>query len=441
MATMTEKIRLELEAKRTEAASLYETFDTARKDAVADDPDFVKDKDKFEALEAKHRDYSTVAEIAKDLENRYLSAALMEGVEAPNPLSGEQKDAVRELVSQKTPGELFAGSEQYEALKKSGVLDMAQARVQSDPVKVMDQETLVKALKLPPALAKTLLTGAGLGPAGPDIIRPDIQPGILPLLYERIVLTNMVSVGTTTSDTVEWIVEATQTFAAAEVIEATATAGATGTKPEAAMTFSKVLSPVQIIAHWIPATKKALADFGQLRTIIDAFLVEGIQRRVEQQILKGNGTDPNLRGILNVPGIANQAFSVNAVEGILKGITQVRLAFLEPNAVVMHPSDFADVRLSKDSTQNYYYGPPSIAGVPQVWGLPVILTTAMNQGFALVGKFDEAILWVREGITVTATDSHSDFFVRNIIAILAEARYAFTVPRPAAFCYVDIVTP
>ena len=37
-----------------------------------------------------------------------------------------------------------------------------------------------------------------------------------------------------------------------------------------------------------------------------------------------------------------------------------------------------------------------------------------------------------------ATDSHSDFFVKNLIAILAEMRAAFGVIRPAAFVTIDL---
>ncbi len=36
------------------------------------------------------------------------------------------------------------------------------------------------------------------------------------------------------------------------------------------------------------------------------------------------------------------------------------------------------------------------------------------------------------------TDSHADFFIRNLVAILAEERVAFAVTRPTAFVNVDI---
>ena len=39
---------------------------------------------------------------------------------------------------------------------------------------------------------------------------------------------------------------------------------------------------------------------------------------------------------------------------------------------------------------------------------------------------------------MTATDSHMDFFIRNLVAILAEMRAAFGVIQPSAFCKVTL---
>jgi HK97 family phage major capsid protein len=58
---------------------------------------------------------------------------------------------------------------------------------------------------------------------------------------------------------------------------------------------------------------------------------------------------------------------------------------------------------------------------------------------ALVGDFTKAVLWLREGAQVLATDSHSDFFVKNLVALLAELRAALGVLLPSAFCKVTSV--
>jgi HK97 family phage major capsid protein len=71
-----------------------------------------------------------------------------------------------------------------------------------------------------------------------------------------------------------------------------------------------------------------------------------------------------------------------------------------------------------------------------MWGLPVAVTTSCPDDTALVGDFTKAVLWLREGAQVLATDSHSDFFIKNLVALLAEMRAAFGVLMPTAFCRV-----
>ena len=64
------------------------------------------------------------------------------------------------------------------------------------------------------------------------------------------------------------------------------------------------------------------------------------------------------------------------------------------------------------------------------------MTAACPDDTGIVGDWRQAALWVRDGVQVLASDSHSDFFTKNLIAILAEMRAAFGVLMPKAFCKV-----
>ena len=46
------------------------------------------------------------------------------------------------------------------------------------------------------------------------------------------------------------------------------------------------------------------------------------------------------------------------------------------------------------------------------------------------------VLWDRQQATISMTDSHDDWFIRNLIAILAEMRAAMGLIRPNAFVNV-----
>jgi HK97 family phage major capsid protein len=105
---------------------------------------------------------------------------------------------------------------------------------------------------------------------------------------------------------------------------------------------------------------------------------------------------------------------------------------------VLNPTDWETIDLLQDNEARYYYGGPSELGMPRLWGLPVVEEEAQPVGFGWVGDFKKAVLWDREQATMSVTDSHSDFFVRNLVAILGELRAAFGVIRPAAFVEMDL---
>jgi HK97 family phage major capsid protein len=111
---------------------------------------------------------------------------------------------------------------------------------------------------------------------------------------------------------------------------------------------------------------------------------------------------------------------------------------VNPTALVLNPADAERIDLAKDGEDRYYYGGPQAIGQRTIWGIPVVESETQTEGTGLLGDFSKAVLWDREQTTVTMTDSHADFFVRNLVAILAEERLAFGVTRPTAFVSLDL---
>ena len=434
-----ETIRKALEAKRAEAQTKWTEFDEARKAIQAEGFDPTKDKDAFEKAHELQKAYALIAEGeggVRDLTAQYEKALDIDGAPKPDntPFTPEGEAGTKAWQS---PGDRVLASENYKGLRDSGVLNMQQGRINMNPVKAMERDEYVDFLKsgISPMGMKTLLTAQGA--PGTTLLQTQRLPGIMPLLQAPITVTGLVTVGATDSNVIEWVKMLAITNNAAEVAEATATSGASGMKPESGFTFTTDSTVVQTIAHWIPATRQALSDMPQLRTLIDEVLVDGVRRRLDSELLRGDGISPNLRGILNTSGILTTSGSgMPTVEAVLRAMTAIRLQFFEPTAILMHPNDWMSVRLSTDANGVYIYGPPSQPGNPVMWGVPIIQDTAATENTAVVAQWNQAILYVREGVTVTATDSHSDFFVRNMVAVLAEGRYGVAVPRPQAFCTV-----
>lgn len=348
----------------------------------------------------------------------------------------------------KTFGELFTESEAYKDFlgryAKNGVIPNAVKGVQSSPFNAPD--------------TKALVTGASSTSAGAFVVNDRYGP-VTDLVGDReLTIRDLVTVGSTTSDTVEYVRVTGKTNNAAPVAEATTAApgaisgaspgpytvaAASGVKPESGLALEVVSTTVKTLAHWIPITKRAASDAGQVRTLIDNFLRVGLNEELEDQMLGGDGTGENFTGILN-SGIQTVGSAGTDIDAIVDAIRAVRVTGRRrPTGLAIHPNDWysAGFLLAKDSQGNYLIGDPraTVDQLQQLWGLQVVVSEAVTENTALVGDFRQAVLWEREGIDVLVSDQHADFFTRNLLAILAEMRAAFGVLDPQAFCTVTSI--
>jgi HK97 family phage major capsid protein len=121
----------------------------------------------------------------------------------------------------------------------------------------------------------------------------------------------------------------------------------------------------------------------------------------------------------------------------------------------MHPSNWLASRLLRDGaggTVGGYFGAGPFGVAAQnagaaglfgqtMWDLPVALSTTVGLGTAIVGGFSTAAQIARRGgPTVEASNSHDDYFVKDLVSIRAEQREALCVFRPAAFTVVSGLT-
>lgn len=283
-----------------------------------------------------------------------------------------------------------------------------------------------------------LLTGDSSTSAG-AFVTPTYYPGLTELGRRPLTLRQIITNLQTESDTVEYVRITTETNNAAAVAEATASSGSSGVKPESAMAFERVSTPVKTIAHWIPATRRALSDASQLRGLIDAFLRYGLDEELEDQVANGDGAGENFTGILNTSGTQAQAWDTDVFRTTRVAKRKVRtVGRRTPNAYLLNPEDWETIDLKRDNNNQFYGDGPFSATTPRLWGLPVIESEAIPVGTGLVGDFSTCVLWDREQASISVSDSHADFFVRNLVAILAELRAAFGILKPNAIVEIDL---
>lgn len=361
------------------------------------------------------------------------------GLAADDPDRKMRAEEQRPSGTAKSIGQLWTSGAEYKSLMKglpAGHIS-EKHRIQSSP------------MDIPGGMKALFFSGDRTQSSG--VLMEDDRRGILSPFYERpLTMRQLVASGSTTSDTIDYIRWASVTNGAATVPEArttdpiggSVTAAMGGLKPQSTFSFSRDQTTVKTIAHWIPITKRALADVAQMRTYIDSFLRYGLEEELEDQLIAGDGVGENFLGLNNTPGVQTQAAPGSGQDNLdvlKKARTKVQLgARTLPTAYLMNPLDWENIELMRNENGDFYGAGPFALTSRTLWGLPVVSSEAVAPGTAWVADWNWAVLYDREQASVQATDSHADFFVRNMVAVLAEMRAAFAILRPQAFVKVTL---
>lgn len=330
---------------------------------------------------------------------------------------------------------------------KGGYKSFGRRVIESDQFKNADRQAgKMKAVDLPDFLKGLYNTTDGQGGYA---VRADREPEILDIARQRPPsVLDLINIGQTSVDAVEYILMATRDNQASPVLEwdAAVTPGAGdynnkfGVKPQGDLTIDLKTATVKTIAEWIPASRQILNDAPNLRGMVDNELTYQVEVTLENEILVGSGSGVHFTGIKNWSGIQARTHQAVAARGlatdnmadtIRRAITDVRLEYYEPDGIVLHPGQGETLELEKDDNGNYLkvYDPV----LNRIWRVKVVETAAMTTGFCIVGQFKlGAKMWDREQSNVRVGEP-GNFFLQNAVAILAELRAAFAVTRPKAF--------
>lgn len=287
------------------------------------------------------------------------------------------------------------------------------------------------------AIISSLTTDAD-GSAG-DLIVPMRRPGILTPPQRRMTIRDLLTPGRTASNAIEYVKETGFTNSAATHTETGGTV-----KPQSEIKFDLVLAGVTTIAHWVLATRQILSDVPQLQSYIEGRLRYGLMYAEENQLLNGSGVGTDLNGIYtqataySAPIIPSAAGNMSKIDVIRLAILQAFLAEYPANGIVMHPSDWADIELTKTDDGAYLFANPQGGTEPRLWRLPVVETQAMTVDKFLTGAFQlGAQIFDREDASVQISTEDDQNFRKNLVTILAEERLGLAVYRPEAFIKGD----
>jgi HK97 family phage major capsid protein len=275
---------------------------------------------------------------------------------------------------------------------------------------------------------------------------PDMRvPGVVFPVQRRLTVRDLLPSFPTASNLVQFARETAFTNNAGPQTGGSPNSGENVAKAESALTFDLANAPVQTLAHWIPASRQILDDAPALTAYIDSRLMYGLKLKEEDELLNGSGTGNHLSGLItnSTPyDLTRTTVGTDTFIDVLShAMTQLTTAEIEADGVVLNPSDWESIRLTKETGTGitsgmYLLGDPRVSGPPRLFGVPVVLTNSMARSQFLVGNFAmAAAIWDRADATVEISREHSDFFTKNMVALLCESRLALTVFRPLAMIF------
>jgi HK97 family phage major capsid protein len=375
-------------------------------------------KDLLDSVEAKHKEIETVlvksgTDSKAAIETAEKAVAEIKSL-ADRVLDIEQKTAEavkRGVEAPKTLGKMLIETDSFKQFA-AGITNKARVEL------------------------KNTITGQAGSPAeNSDILVPSQRlAGIIPGAFRTLRVRDVLVQGTTSSNLVEYTRELAFTNRAAETAEG-------AQKPETDVTFELASAPVRTIAHFLKLSKQVMDDAPALASYIDTRLRYGVELKIDQQLLNGNGSGQNISGMTDSGNFTpfTPESGDNAIDSINRAIYEVIGADYAPTAIMMNPKDWGQIERTKIN-DSYVFGSPGLAVGPVLWGLPVVVTNSMTEGKFMVGAMDVAYqVWNRQGTIVEMSESDDTNFQRNLVTVRAESRLALAVYRPASVVYGDLV--
>jgi HK97 family phage major capsid protein len=247
---------------------------------------------------------------------------------------------------------------------------------------------------------------------------------------------NLIPQGSTSSDVVRFVKESGYSNGAA-----TAAEGATIGQSDFDFTASD--ANVRKIATYFRISEEMLADTPQLTSYLSARAPEKLLSVEDTQILSGDGSAPNLSGIItdaaDFDTTSGGAFyqsveAANEFDVLIAALNQLALGNYDADYIMLHPTDFHKILLLKDSNNSYLKDQVYAGLQPAFMGVPVVVNTAITAGTFLCGNFGVGTqLWVRDNVGVEFFREDGTNVRDGFVTVRVSERIALTNYLPNAF--------
>lgn len=273
--------------------------------------------------------------------------------------------------------------------------------------------------------------GSSASLTGSYFVAPTVVPGIALKMYESIHMRDILPVGSTNSNAVRYVRDNGGEGGPAMVAEG-------GTKPQIDRDLQILDANVRKIATYFRVPEEMIDDIPYLQSFLAQIGVEEVMLIEDTQILYGDGTGQNLSGLFTnatafAAGTSVIGASANNFDVLMAAKKQGRVAKTNPTVALISPIDMFDMRMKKDTTNNYLFlgggNGIDVNGTLNVAGIRIIEHTSIVAGDFLVLDPRNAAIFDRAGTTVRFYDQDQDNAIKNLITIVIEKRLALPIYR------------
>jgi HK97 family phage major capsid protein len=347
--------------------------------------------------------------------------------------------AQKGTVDTEVKGEVRELSEKFKSLQAS-MIDIAQRQTsaQGEAKPLSAAEEFVKSEQYKQLVAgnvqRARIEVKNTVTSGSTTVFPDQRPGIIPGSFGPLTLRQVLRAIPVTSNMVNSLRELAWINSAAEVSQGAA-------KNESDITFEQYNVPITTVAHWIKISNQLLADAPAVVAYIESRLRDGLAQRIENQLINGNGTSPNLSGLTDTGNFT--AYTPTSDDLLVDAINRIKYTMWAsgnvPDTVIVNPADWGAMERTREGTGTgaYLYGMPGMNAGMNPFGLNIVISNYLAPGKIIVARLsDSVVLYNRFGAVVEMGYVNDDF-TKNLITIRAEERLGLGVDRPIGVRYGD----
>lgn len=182
-------------------------------------------------------------------------------------------------------------------------------------------------------------------------------------------------------------------------------------------------SRAKLVDGMIKVSVQMLDDIDYIASEIEKELIYQVAIRIDTQLLQGDGTGDNLKGIKAYAGgytlTSLSTVNPNNADAILAAATQIIKNNFIPDIAVLNPIDYAQTKLEKGTTGYYIVNPNN---QDSAWDkIKVVQSNQVPVGYYMVMDSSKSNVYKYEDFTITYGWVNDDF-QKNLVSIMGKQR-------------------